>query len=226
MEKIIVAIIIALMVVTKTSNAQTCSGFGEDLKKAWKEAYNLTHPIGKKVLTLIPILGKDKDAVNAISEASERFHDFIFNKNKQSWTTLGKRLLPVSKTTTKQYGNLVKAGVGGVRTFETPGLFWDRVEIEIEKLSGKAKTEIIICTWDMKTGAKNNYTEYTFPNGKKLSKKKFVIKEVHGKSISVKLRNKSATNKFKYAIKSKGILNINKQKARAKSNRKLKALKR
>jgi hypothetical protein len=104
-------------------------------------------------------------------------------------------------------------------------MFWDKVEIEIEKTDGRAETEIIICTWDMNSGAKNNYTEYTFPNGNNTSSKKFTITNVHGKSISVKLRNKSFSNTFKYAIKSKGFLNFSKQRARGNRNKILNASK-
>jgi hypothetical protein len=208
-------LVILLCTLSLSAFAQSCNGFGGVLKSAWKELYTSVHPIGQEALTLIPVVGQNATAVNAISEASVKFHNFVFNENSQSWTTLGPRALPVQKDQIKQYGTLVKAGVGGVRVFNTTGMLWDRVEIEIEKTGGKAQTDIIICTWDLESGAKNNYTEYSFPNGKDTSTKKFIIKNVHGKSISVKLKNNSFSNKFKYAIKTKGFLNIAKQKKRA-----------
>lgn len=215
------AVVLSLMVIMATSTsayAKTCTGFGDVIRDSWKAAYSIAHPIGEAALKLIPVVGQNQKAVDAISKVSEDFHDFVFNRNKQSWATVGARDLPVLAEQIKQYGKLVKAGVGGVRTFTTSGLFWDKVEIEIEKLDGRAKTEVIICTWDMKSGAKNNYTEYTFSNGKNKSKKKFTINNVYGKSISVKLRNRSVANTFKYSIKSRGILDINKQKARGQNN--------
>ena len=198
--------------------AQTCTGFGSFLRDKWEDVYQIAHPIGEQALTLIPVVGQNQAAVDAISAASSEFHDFVFDGNNQSWTTIGNRALPVLDEQIKQYGTLRKVGVGGVRTFVTTGLFWDRVELEIEKKDGRAETEIIICTWDMASGAKNNYAEYTFPNGKNLSKKKWVIQNMHGKALSVKLRNRSVTNTFKYAIKTKGFLNINKQRARGQQN--------
>jgi len=202
------------------ANAQSCGGFGQVLKSSWEEFYTVAHPIGKSALKLIPYVGQNQKATDAISNVSEKFHKFVFTDNRQSWATIGARELHVLKDQTKQYGTLVKVGVGGTRIFTSTGLLWDKVEIIIEKTGGKAKTDIIICTWDLKSGVKNNYTEYTFPKGKYKKSKKFIINNIHGKSISVKLRNKSAANKFKYAIKSRGFLNMNKQKARASKNNK------
>ncbi len=209
---------VIMVLASSTANAATCTGFGKVLVDSWKAAYSVAHPIGEVALKLIPVVGQNQKAVDAISKVSEDFHDFVFNRNKQSWTTVGARRLPVLAEPIKQSGKLVKAGVGGVRTFTTAGMFWDKVEIEIEKLSGRAKTDVTICTWDMESGAKNEYAEYTFPNGKNTSKKKFTIKNAYGKSISIKLRNRSVANTFKYSIKSKGILDINKQKARGQKN--------
>ncbi|MGB0910071.1 MAG: hypothetical protein ACPGYT_06885 [Nitrospirales bacterium] len=211
-------VLCVMMVITSSTSvhAASCTGFGGVLKGTWEQVYKVAHPIGKQALTLIPIVGQNKAAVEAISQASSKFHNFVFNGNRQSWATVGARELPVLDEQIRQFGRLVKAGVGGARVYTTAGLFWDKVVIEIEKLDGKAKTEVIICTWDMESGAKNNYTEYMFPNGKKLSKKKFVINNVHGKSISIKLRNRSVANTFKYSIKSRGFLDLNKQKARGK----------
>ncbi|MEX0289916.1 MAG: hypothetical protein AB3N14_12470 [Flavobacteriaceae bacterium] len=216
-NRLIFSMILALVGYT-FANAQTCTGFGSVIKNTWQQVYKVAHPIGEDALTLIPVVGQDADAVNAISNASAAFHNFVFNGNSQSWATLGARKLPVLKSKTKQYGTLRKAGVGGVRVFTTTGMFWDRVEIEIEKVDGRAETDIIVCTWDMASGAKNNYAEKTFPNGTGKGKRKFNITNVHGKSISVKLRNRSAVNTFKYSITSQGFLNINKQRQRGQAN--------
>ncbi|UJH66113.1 hypothetical protein [Allomuricauda sp. SCSIO 65647] len=198
--------------------AQTCMGFGSVIKQKWQQSYNVSHAIGGIALTLIPVVGQEPQATNAISQASAQFHDFVFNQNRQSWATVGARELPVLKTKTKQNGTLRKAGVGGVRVFTTSGMFWDRVEIEIEKKDGRAQTDIIVCTWDMASGAKNNYAEKTFPNGPGKGKRKFNILNVHGKSISIKLRNRSAVNTFKYSITSQGFLNHEKQRQRGLAN--------
>ena len=200
------------------SFAQACGGFGQVLKTSWEELYKPSHAIGQKALKLIPFVGQDQQAIDAISDASVKFHNFVFNENRQSWATVGARELPVLNTETRQHGTLVKAGVGGVRTFTTAPVFWDKVDITIEKTDGRAETEIIICTWDMESGAKNNVEEYTFPNGNNTSTKKFTINNAWGKSISIKLRNKSVTNTFKYTIKSIATLDLNKQKKRGESN--------
>ena len=60
--------------------------------------------------------------------------------------------------------------------------------------------------------------EYTFPNGNDTRTKQFTINNTWGKSISIKLRNKSVTNTFKYTIKSLGILDLNKQTQRGQAN--------
>ncbi|WP_456376059.1 hypothetical protein [Lutibacter sp.] len=198
--------------------AQTCSGFGSVLRDSWQQVYTIAHPIGESALTLIPVVGQNQQAVDAISQVSANFHNFVFNGNRQSWATVGARELPVLKDQIKQFGTLRKAGVGGVRVFTTAPLFWDKVIIEIQKIEGRAETDVFICTWDMESGVKNNYVEYKFKSGKNTETKKFIITNVHGKSISVKLRNRSVTNKFKYAIKSKGFLNIAKQRTRGMSN--------
>ncbi|MBK9255408.1 MAG: hypothetical protein IPM42_07975 [Saprospiraceae bacterium] len=198
-----------------TSFGQACTGFGDIIKNVWQQVYNISHPIGEGALTLIPVVGQSQAAVDGISSLSESMHAEVFTNNSQSWATIGSRELPVISTETRQHGTLVKAAVGGVRTFVTAGMLWDDVEITIEKTDGRAETEIIVCTFDMNTGAKNNVEEYTFPNGNALSSKTFNVPNTHGKSISVKLRNKSVANTFAYTIKSKGFLNINKQTNRA-----------
>ena len=218
MKKVTLLFITVLLASNVQIEAQTCTGFGRVIKSTWEEMYTISNAIGRDALTTIPVAGQNQQAIDAISSASSRFHNFVFNQNGQSWATVGARKLPILKDQIKQYGTLRKAGVGGTRVFTTTGLLWDRVEIEIQKVEGRAETEVIICTWDMESGAKNNYTEYTFPSGNNTSTKKFTINNVHGKSISVKLRNRSVANKFKYAIKSKGFLNIAKQKARGRSN--------
>ena len=212
-----ITISVVLLFLCIQMNAQTCSSFGATLKTAWEEVYTIAHPIGEDALTLIPVVGENEDAIDAISDASARLHDFVFDENRQSWATIGIRDLPVLDERIKQYGTLVKAGIGGVRTFNTTGQLWDRVEIEIKKEDFKAETEVIICWWDLKSGAKNNYDEFTFPAGESTigMTKKWVIRNAHGKSISVKLRNRSAANRFKYSISTQGFLNINKQRNRA-----------
>ena len=217
MKKGIVILVIALGY-NSFSFAQACGGFGQVLKTSWEELYKPSHAIGQKALKLIPFVGQDEEATRAIADASTKFHNFIFNENRQSWATVGARDLPVLNTVIRQHGTLVKAGVGGVRTFTTAPVFWDTVEITIDKTDGKAETEIIICTWDMESGAKNNVEEYTFANGNNTASRRFVIRDTWGKSISIKLRNKSVANTFKYTIKSQGTLDMNKQRRRGQAN--------
>lgn len=203
------------------ANAQTmsCNGFGDFFVDSWEAFYSVAHPIGQDALTLIPVVGKNDEATAAISEVSEDFHKLVFDDNRQSWATIGAREIPVLKTLTTQGGTLQRVGVvAGVRVFTTAPVWWDRVEIEIEKIGGGLKTEIVICTFDAETGAKNNVKNYVFPNSRDLSSKKFVIPNTHGKSISVKLLGKEANfDRFKYKIKTKGILNMNKQTKRARA---------
>jgi len=227
MKKKIFMLVIAIACAS-FSHAQiptTCEGFGTVLQTTWQSLYSVSHPIGQAALVYIPVVGQNQEAVDAISEASEDFHSFVFNENSQSWLTFGPRTIPVLKTRTTQYGTLRKIGVGGVRVFTTSGMLWDRVEITIEKRGGRAKTGVGICTENMVTGDKNHVDGHEFPNGNNTSSKTFTIKNVYGKSISVKLKNRSATNKFEYTIKTKGFLNIKKQKARAYKNRGIKEIK-
>lgn len=212
-------LIVASLVFATTTHAQTntCTGFGSFFKDRWEELYSVVHPIGEEALKLIPVVGQNQEAVQAISKASLEFHNFVFNENKQSWTTIGAREIPVLKDLTTQGGTIQRIGpVSGVRVFTTSPLLWDSAEISINKQDGRLKTEIIICTFDAETGAKNIVQNYTFSNGKSLGSKKFVIPNVYGKAISVKLLGQGTSlNKFQYRIQTKGILNIDKQRQRA-----------
>ena len=210
---------ILMMSFLSAINAQSgvCIGGGDFIKEQWRTNFKAIHPIGEKALKFIPVVGQNAETTNVISESSEELHHFIFDGNTQSWATIGQRTIPVLGEQTTQMGTLQKvAGVAGTRTFITGGMLWDRVEIEIEKLSGGLKTEVIICTWDMDSGAKNNVENYMFPNSQDVSSKKFVITNVYGKSISIRLAGKEANfDKFHYKIKTRGIVNINKQRQRA-----------
>ncbi len=216
--KILLSALIIMGVQTAIqAQSGVCKGGGNFIANQWEIAYKISHPIGEKALNLIPIVGQNQDAKDAISEASVEMHTFIFEGNTQSWATLGIRSIPVLDELTTQGGTLQRVGpVAGERTFVTGGMLWDRIEVGIEKLGGGLKTEVVICTWDMETGAKNNVENYVFPNGKELSSKKFLIPYIHGKSISIRLVGKESNfDKFKYRITTRGILNMHKQRQRA-----------
>ncbi len=206
---------IVTLAMSTFSHAQTCTGFGPVLKTGWEHVYNAVHPVGKQMLTLIPVAGQNRDFTNAVSESSVALHKFIFEDNRQSWTTIGARSLFVPD---REHGNLAKMGVGGARTFTTAPLFYDELDITINKTDGKAKTTIAICTYDSKSGNKMNVKEYTFDNGKYTRKKTFTIKNVFGKSVSVFLKNRSVANTFKYTISTKGRSDTKKQKKRVQGN--------
>lgn len=211
----ILCFLLVSLATTTFTNAQTCSGFGPVLKTGWQHVYNAVHPIGKDMLKLIPVAGQNKEFTDAVSDSSEALHKFIFEDNRQSWTTVGARALFVPD---REHGNLAKMGVGGARTFTTAPLFYDEIDITIHKTDGKAKTTVAICTYDSNTGNKMNVREYTFENGKGSKKKTFTIKNVFGKSVSVFLKNRSVANTFKYTISSKGRSDSNKQKQRVQAN--------
>lgn len=202
------------------AQSNTCVGTGSFFVRFWEEAYNVNHEIGRLFLKFIPIVGQEQRATDAIENASVRFHNYVFKENRQSWTTIGPREIPVLSSLTTQGGTLQRVGpVAGVRTFSTAPLFWDRAEITIEKQSGGLKTEVVICTFDVESGAKNIVTNYLFPNGRGSQTKKFVVPNIHGKYITVKLAGRETNfDKFKYRIKTKGIVNMNKQRQRAIAN--------
>jgi len=98
--------------------------------------------------------------------------------------------------------------VGGVvvgptkRTFISPMSEHNKLEISLEKVSGKAKTDIFICVHDLQGGSKQ-VKEYRFENGKTKKTKKFTINNVKGKLISVVVKGKSAGNTFGYKLRAK-----------------------
>lgn len=184
--------------------SRTCSGFGAPLMEGWKKLYKTTHKIGAKALKLTPL---PNEVTQFIEDASVDMHDFVFNKNKQSWTTLGPRDLFIPDS---EPGKLAKVGVGGRRQFVTAPSLYDEVDITVVKSGGKAKTDVTICTYDAKTGNKMHIQTYTFKKGKGNETWRKTIKNAYGKSISVFLKNKSVANNFHYEVKTKGRVDMSK----------------
>lgn len=86
------------------------------------------------------------------------------------------------------------------RTFITPPSFTNRMEVVINKHSGRAQTGVSICAVG-KDGVMTQLHEYTFPNDNNGAVKKFNLNNVQGKIIIVAMRNQSVGNKFQYHIR-------------------------
>nr|WP_299072299.1 hypothetical protein [uncultured Allomuricauda sp.] len=87
------------------------------------------------------------------------------------------------------------------RTFFTRVLSADRdfLDILVDKTFGKAETEVTICIHSEDGSIQNSVVD-VFPNSKVNKKKVFAIRGLTGKVVSIRLKNKSATNQFGYRV--------------------------
>ncbi len=72
--------------------------------------------------------------------------------------------------------------------------------VKVKKTGGKARTTVLVYAANTKNGAGTLKDSYEFPNGNSKSTKTFNISGVNGKFIRVELKNRSATNRFKYTV--------------------------
>jgi hypothetical protein len=112
-----------------------------------------------------------------------------------SWAKIGPRRLDFGK-------NLNGSVVGPTsRVFiaETPSNK-DKVEVKIDKLDGKAKTSITVCSVD-KAGRKTKLWDFTADNGNYTKTWKKTVSGVKDGIVTVNIVGHSATNKFKYTVR-------------------------
>lgn len=86
------------------------------------------------------------------------------------------------------------------RTFITPPSFTNRMEVTINKHSGRAQTGVTICAVG-KDGVVTQLHDYTFPNDNNGQVKKFNLQNVQGKIIIIAMRNQSVGNRFMYHVR-------------------------
>lgn len=87
----------------------------------------------------------------------------------------------------------------GERVWLTPPSPDPHVEITIEKLDGKAKTQIDVCITN-KNKIQEYVKSYTFEKNANIHSKTFVLKKVKEHIISIRVNPKFGTHKFKYKI--------------------------
>lgn len=181
MKKLITLITVIMIAFTLQTQAQDCDQGRKLAERTW-EKWGPWKP------NLNPLNFKKK--VNDI-------------KNVWNWiasnssATIGPRLLDVDG------GNETGTILGQTSsTFVTPPSFENKMEITINKFSGRAKTGVVICAMGQ-DGVLTQLREYEFPNDKNGKVKKFTVNNVKGKIVIVAMKNKSVGNKFQYRINAK-----------------------
>ena len=191
---------------THNTYAQDCGKAREVLKKIQSVGKKIATEIGctyvnvqtgvPKPLCKVGMKVYDKAKSKARKMARESFRKLV----KNSWATFGPRELELGKT---QKGTLVSLGE---RMFVLPELApYDEIQFELKKTDGKGKAGISICV--MKEGS-NKYkrvNHHIFKKGAKKGAHKYRLKKALGSAVMVHLKGKSATKKFKYKLKTKGI---------------------
>ena len=130
--------------------------------------------------------------VTKIGDAMVKF----WNKNigKDKWSTIGPRRLALGEPL---QGTITSVGE---RMFITENAVdGDTVEISLEKLEGKGKTDVTVCTnYREKNEAVWSFTVDGDAAAGKVFKK--TLTGVDGRLLKVHLAGKSATNKMKYKL--------------------------
>jgi len=136
------------------------------------------------------------DAANKVQKVAEDMIEFWNKTAKNSWARIGPRRLSLGETVK---GKLVSTG-GRLFIGEMP-ISADEVELRIEKLDGKAKTEVTVCK-DYR-GKQKKLWSFEIDNGKdnvgKVWKK--TLTGMRGHILMVHLDAKSATNTMQYEIR-------------------------
>lgn len=181
MKTIKLFLIIALMSTISSMNAQECNA-GASLSKR-----------------VVSVLKNYNSAIETIPYAKQ------VKEIAKHWNTIAgnssakmgprKMYLDNSKVTGVVVGSTK-------RTFISPISEHNKLEINLTKVSGKAKTDIFVCIHDPK-GKSSQLREYRFQNGKSKSTKKFIVNNVKGKMISVVVKGKSVGNTFGYQLRVK-----------------------
>tara|TARA_R110000850_G_scaffold30630_2_gene84177 strand:- start:27251 stop:27796 length:546 start_codon:yes stop_codon:yes gene_type:complete len=181
MKRIITMIVIALFTFNFQAEAQNCNQGKKLAEKTWEK-----FGPWKPNFTIVPFKNKVKKVKNS--------WNWIVNN---SGSTIGPRLLEVDG------GNETGTIVGQTSsTFVTPPSFENRMEITINKYSGRAKTGVVICAMGQ-DGVLTQLRDYEFPNDRNGKVKTFTVNNVKGKIIIVAMKNLSVGNKFQYRINAK-----------------------
>ncbi len=142
-----------------------------------------------------------KNAVTATSLTDSLTQWWNKSIAKNSWATLNARLLELNQNLK---GNL-PMGLG-TRTFITvPPLQKDQLTLTITERDGKAKTSVVVCkhrpNGQWTELATRTFNDTNAQQSKTNEKQTIKLTGVQGDEVSVKLDNKSATNKFSYTLR-------------------------
>lgn len=139
------------------------------------------------------------DAANKVAKVAEDMIKFWNSAAKNSWARIGPRRLSLGETLK---GKLVSTG-GRLFIGEKP-ISEDQVDLRIEKLDGKAKTEVTVCK-DYR-GKQTKLWSFTIENGNdnvgKVWKK--TLSGMRGHILTVHFDAKSVANTMQYEIRADG----------------------
>jgi len=183
MKKIIVTFAIALLAGTGSINAQACS-----------DGAKLSSRVASVLKNYQPVI-ENIPYVKQIAQIKKHWQTIAGNSSAK----MGPRQMPLDNS--KVTGVVVGPTQ---RTFISPPSKHSKLEIKLDKVSGKAKTDLFICVHPVK-GSSKQLKEYRFENGKGNKTKKFTINDVKGKMISVVIKGKSVGNTFGYQLRVKKV---------------------
>ncbi len=184
------------------AHAGSCNSAAKITSDLWKENDVVVKKLGCAV-----VIAASEGAVpmNACLDAADKFAkmttDMIKAWNdasKNSWAKIGPRRLDFGES---QQGRLVSTGG---RMFVSPvPANKNTLEITLEKLDGKSKTEVTVCSNDHGKDRK----EWTFevPSGKDSIGRKWTktIKNAKGRIYTVHLDGKSLSDTMQYKLSTK-----------------------
>ncbi len=134
----------------------------------------------------------DFDGPDGIAGSWDAFIDVLNGQGNNNWTTVGPRSLALDSS---ERGTVL----GGMpRTFLMPPTDKGTIRVELDKVGGRAETDITICSHGRNDRAAAG--SHTFPNTRDVISHSFVIADATDKVISIVIRNRSVANKFEYII--------------------------
>lgn len=136
------------------------------------------------------------DAAEKVAKVADEMIKFWNAAAQNSWAHIGPRRLDLGETLK---GRLVSTG-GRLFVSDRP-LEDDEIELKIEKLDGKAKTEVTVCS-EFRGKISKPWT-FTIDNGNENTGKvwKKTIKGMRGHILMVHLDAKSVTNTMQYTLR-------------------------
>jgi len=180
--KLIITFIIFLIINT-TVNAQSCERGSE---------------IGDEIL-LIYRNRTDQSVM-------PKFHELI-GKLRTVWNEAAGNSSAKIYNRAIYFNTKVKGTVIGStqRTFVSEDTESNKVKIILEKLKGKAETEVCISVFNKEEGRTEQRKYYTFENGNYTKTKTFILNNVSDSYIIINIKGNSTLNSFKYEIKAENI---------------------